>query len=208
MKDIYWRERAACLKDVGDGEPWHNERSEGRLKRLTLFIEKNCYNCPVAQECLDSSWFEDGNGMDVDDSLWTVRGGYLPTGLSVRPHGRPTGVWKPKPVPDGAPFVTHGGASLLERGVCSDGKHGILTEADLHISYSSGRASRVCRACRQAMQRKNYKRSIRCKNGHPFTEENTIIKSRSDGSKYRNCRTCVNEKKRLSEAAKNGSMAA
>lgn len=206
MKNTYWRDEAACLSDIGGGEPRSRERSEERLKRLTLFIEKNCNGCPVAQECLDSSWFRDGAGFDVDDNLWTVRGGYLPTGLSVKPHGRPTGRWEPKSVPNGAPFTSHGKASLLERGMCSDGKHGILTEADLYISYSSGRANRVCRACRQAQQRRNHKRATKCGKGHPYTEESTINRTRSDGSLYRVCRTCTDEKRQLSEPKKDGSM--
>jgi hypothetical protein len=38
-------------------------------------------------------------------------------------------------------------------------------------------------------------RKRRCKRGHPFTPENTIIK-RSNGAERRNCRTCAREQKR------------
>ena len=43
-----------------------------------------------------------------------------------------------------------------------------------------------------------HRKKISCDHGHPFTEENTAIFTRTDGRKYRRCRICIREINRKS----------
>lgn len=133
-----WVKQAACVSNPGQGDHDGEEKIPVALKRLNDFIKNNCYFCPVAQECLDSS--------SDDDREWTVRGGYLPAGQALVGRGRPPGKtveWSPKPAPEGAAPWSGRDLTLLEVGYCKTALHGIESSEDTLKNCKSN----VCRQC-------------------------------------------------------------
>lgn len=148
-----WQHSAACKDDPGGGD-YIEGGGPGATAILSAFIERHCTICPVAQECLDSSIVM-YDGRPFDDGVYGVRGGYLPTAQKFGTAGRPSGPadqWTAKPPPYIIPPKCSG-ESILKRGVCHSGKHGILSEEDV---ISAGRHGGYvqCRQCKRDANRK------------------------------------------------------
>lgn len=223
--NTHWSDEAACVSSPGGGDVLEDERGSVALKRLTLFIKDNCDKCPVAQECLDSSYIQPKDMLPIDDNAWTVRGGYLPTIVSIRPVGRPRGRlnsdWKPKQPPNPLPVGKRpANTSLIEWGVCGQGLHGIESFDDVIVRRSGlANQARECRGCyrdrkvKQGIEGKAKREKARiereknpkppaafCREGHAMKGDNVLIMPKG----YRRCRTCkrINDKKSNAKRAR------
>lgn len=84
IKAEHWSDRAAC----GGTNPDLFSYPESSHAQLLATAEKYCFNCPVAQECLDDAYREH-NGWVSDDLEFTMRGGYMPLNATPNKPGRP-----------------------------------------------------------------------------------------------------------------------
>lgn len=199
-----WTERAMCL----DVDVNRMTFGDAKTSEMNQFIHDYCEVCPVAQQCLDSAFIDWGNGTVTDDLEFTVRGGYLPTRAGAGDRGRPRG-GKTKPIPDDAVLEclihwmsTHPGGACVRGHVVEDELE------DLKVRRKNGSLQVDCRECVRENERGHYvkKEVTHCRNGHRYTEENTVYKvNTKDGREYkhRRCLTCrrISEDKRGKIAA-------
>jgi len=85
-RDRHWTDDAHCRGDLSNDM---FVQPSSRLHIIQAFVEKNCMNCLVAQDCLDDRFVELSTEAVVDTLEFTVRGGYLPYAQNLHPKGRP-----------------------------------------------------------------------------------------------------------------------
>lgn len=195
--DTGWYKWAPC-KDTLRGVPDSRKQAEE-------FINDFCSVCPVMFECRESAL--------EADFFWGVIAGRIPERfLDDQVSSIPLSEgWKPKPPPE----VASPGKTLLERGVCRKGLHGILSKEDIRkktcracLNFYATKEGQALKALERAQKEAAPKATAsHCKNGHEKSEASGKIVTylRNDCMvKYWSCFQCnaVNKVKgTLSEGA-------
>jgi hypothetical protein len=142
-----WKDFATCSPD--------SDPTPGSKKDAQSYIDMFCSKCPVTHECL--------TGATTEDLFWSVRSGLMPERFGSKSSRPKATKWLPKE----PPLKPREGATLLERGICREGLHGILSIEDIR--------NQGCRGCQNMKATIAYKAmsaNKSCSNGHPKTPEN------------------------------------